>query len=294
MAKPDFTLLLPKRCEWCDSEYTPGSRNYKRARYCSKACNDAYRDNVLGGHTEECNYCGKAFVAQRTSPGHYCSNVCFGRAKTHEYISSNPSSPVEWRECHTCGAQLGPRPIKSWAGEFCTSCRDLLGSTVNTKPGEVEFLRERMNGRPCVVCGKTYIPFTQSKNTCSPECALNTEEAKGKRRIAKRAWKKTEAGKRHQRIHNRKRRAARYGNGPVDSIDPIGVFDRDKWRCYICGAYTPKGMRGSNDDRAPELDHVIPLAAGGTHTLDNVACSCRRCNGEKGATIYQTDLFMNQ
>jgi 5-methylcytosine-specific restriction endonuclease McrA len=36
---------------------------------------------------------------------------------------------------------------------------------------------------------------------------------------------------------------------------------------------------------APELDHIIPLSAGGAHTLDNVACAHRSCNLEKGDTL---------
>lgn len=27
-----------------------------------------------------------------------------------------------------------------------------------------------------------------------------------------------------------------------------------------------------------ELDHVVPIAIGGTHSLDNVRIICRRCN----------------
>jgi 5-methylcytosine-specific restriction endonuclease McrA len=65
-------------------------------------------------------------------------------------------------------------------------------------------------------------------------------------------------------------------------IDPIAVFDRDGWRCYICGVATPKDLRGSFDDMAPELEHKIALANGGLHILSNVACACRRCNLNKG------------
>lgn len=52
----------------------------------------------------------------------------------------------------------------------------------------------------------------------------------------------------------------------------------------LCGCGTPKRLRGSYEPSAPELDHVVPLAMGGTHTWGNVKCSCRRCNGAKGAT----------
>jgi 5-methylcytosine-specific restriction endonuclease McrA len=38
-------------------------------------------------------------------------------------------------------------------------------------------------------------------------------------------------------------------------------------------------------DDAPELDHIVPLACGGAHTYQNTQCTCRECNGRKGATI---------
>jgi len=87
------------------------------------------------------------------------------------------------------------------------------------------------------------------------------------------------------RIGKAQRRARIIGAGRIDSIDPFAVFKRDKWRCHICGVHTPKRLRGTYDDNAPELDHVIPLAKGGSHTYDNVACCCRRCNQRKSDQV---------
>lgn len=70
----------------------------------------------------------------------------------------------------------------------------------------------------------------------------------------------------------------------VESVDPIKVFDRDKWKCCLCGIKTPKNKRGSYDNNAPEMDHIISLAEGGDHSYRNTQCLCRRCNAEKGAT----------
>jgi 5-methylcytosine-specific restriction endonuclease McrA len=71
------------------------------------------------------------------------------------------------------------------------------------------------------------------------------------------------------------------------------VLDRDGWRCQMCGVKTPKRLRGTFDDRAPELDHRVPMAMGGGHVWDNVQCSCRRCNAAKNAmaVLGQTNLF---
>lgn len=84
------------------------------------------------------------------------------------------------------------------------------------------------------------------------------------------------------------RRRARIRNTKNDSIDPFDVFDAADWTCYLCGEQTPKALRGTHDNRAPELDHIHPLSKGGTHTLDNVACACRKCNQIKGDNLLNT------
>jgi HNH endonuclease len=69
----------------------------------------------------------------------------------------------------------------------------------------------------------------------------------------------------------------------VERFDDIEILERDRWRCYICGANTPKYLRGSYEPNAPEVDHVVAIANGGAHARWNVRCACRACNGAKGA-----------
>ena len=40
--------------------------------------------------------------------------------------------------------------------------------------------------------------------------------------------------------------------------------------------------RGSYDDDAPELEHVVALSKGGEHSYRNCRCACRACNIIKG------------
>lgn len=47
--------------------------------------------------------------------------------------------------------------------------------------------------------------------------------------------------------------------------EKTAVLKRDKRVCYVCGG--PK---------ADEVDHVVPLAEGGAHTLDNAAAIHRQ------------------
>jgi 5-methylcytosine-specific restriction endonuclease McrA len=86
---------------------------------------------------------------------------------------------------------------------------------------------------------------------------------------------------------NRARRKARERGNPSERIDPYVVFERDQWRCQACGHHTSGTLRGSHHSRAPELDHIIPLARGGSHTYANVQCLCRACNQQKGASVKE-------
>ena len=68
-----------------------------------------------------------------------------------------------------------------------------------------------------------------------------------------------------------------------EEIDPLEIFERDKWRCRLCRRKTPQELRGTREPNAPELDHIIPLSLGGPHTRKNVQCLCATCNRKKSA-----------
>lgn len=51
------------------------------------------------------------------------------------------------------------------------------------------------------------------------------------------------------------------------------VQRRDGGKCQYCGAQV--GAKGT-------VDHIIPLALGGTDSLANLAWACRSCNQRKG------------
>ncbi|MHB8123996.1 MAG: HNH endonuclease [Desulfuromonadaceae bacterium] len=64
----------------------------------------------------------------------------------------------------------------------------------------------------------------------------------------------------------------------VEAVNPIRVFERDRWKCQLCKRATPRKLRGTLDDRAPELDHIKPISKGGEHSYRNTQCACRACN----------------
>ena len=53
------------------------------------------------------------------------------------------------------------------------------------------------------------------------------------------------------------------------------VIARDKSTCQMCG-------RNVKDDHIKiEIDHIVPIYAGGTNDISNLRCLCRECNQGK-------------
>lgn len=65
------------------------------------------------------------------------------------------------------------------------------------------------------------------------------------------------------------------------------VLRRDGHRCHYCGGAPP--------DVTLVVDHILPVALGGTDTADNLVTACSECNAGKGAmppdagTVAQVD-----
>lgn len=74
------------------------------------------------------------------------------------------------------------------------------------------------------------------------------------------------------------------------SIPRAAVFDRDGWTCHICSKPIARDAP-SIFDRA-SIDHVVPIALGGTHTLDNVSTAHLRCNMAKSDLAPEGDEFL--
>jgi len=89
---------------------------------------------------------------------------------------------------------------------------------------------------------------------------------------------------------NHDRRALQAG-AKIESFNPIEVFERDGYRCQLCGCKTHPDYKRSHPER-PELDHIIPLSLGGEHSKKNTQCLCRHCNAVKYNTGKGDQLRM--
>ncbi len=79
-----------------------------------------------------------------------------------------------------------------------------------------------------------------------------------------------------------KKRRAKILRG--ETITRQDVFEFFDWMCIICGEEIDSGL-AFPDPMSASLDHIIPLAHGGTHTWDNVAPAHLLCNTNKKDTI---------
>lgn len=201
-----------------------------------------------------CKHCHSLFEIVRNKTV-YCSQSCqrTGKAGWRKNPEADGKhSKVFFNTCQVCK--------KHWTGRkdkpVCEGpCKDLYAKVQYKASFLSEAVREE---RSCDVCSGLFISRTAAQITCSKRCAKNKNGSKTHRK-----------------------RARRHGV-EYEPVNVTKVFDRDGWKCQICGTRTPKARRGSINGNAPELDHRIPLSKGGGHVYSNVQCACRRCNCAKG------------
>lgn len=175
--------------------------------------------------------------------------LCCSMACKSEYVRANkpgPYSRVYAGYCDMCGSPFVSRKQRPQCGPRCRA-RARATPKVLTKT--------------CKHCAREYqVVTTDGRPTeyCSAECKAVVDGAR--RRVTK------------------AKRKALQKSASVENVDPFVVFDRDGWRCQLCGDPTPKELRGTYDDKAPELDHVVALSNGGAHSYANAQCACRSCN----------------
>ncbi|WP_374001136.1 HNH endonuclease [Massilia sp. CFBP 13647] len=163
------------------------------------------------------------------------------------------------KECQVCAASFVPTRSSR---ERCSRACDLAHARVKALEAALEKHRAEARQIACEECQCEFCPLygLGSTTLCAP-CAEQRSRA--------------------QKRANRLKRKAVQRGATAEPVDPFKVFDRDGWRCKLCGVRTPKEKRGTYDDRAPELDHIIPLSVGGEHSYRNTQCACRKCNAEK-------------
>lgn len=252
----DRESMQQAACAQCGAAFLRPAQRYV-IRYCSRQCRELERAQnrkaAAKVRHKTCRWCARTYE-WKYGAGAFrgcCSAECqrqwfnrIGRNKLHGgYFPPSRKRPKQPKPCEHCG-MITTRP------RFCSVQCSLVAR--DRRNGVQPIMPER---KRCGECGCDYTTRARHQRYCTTEC--------------------------RRRVSDRKRNHIRRVRTTVDAIedfDPIEVLMRDGWRCHLCGASTPRRLRGTHHDRAPEVDHIIPLAAGGEHSRMNTACACRRCN----------------
>lgn len=272
-----------RKCESC-----LGSLEPYRKRWCASCAQHRKRSNWKVKQRSRlkivvtCQQCNQPFRPIEKTKTKYCSHKCSTeglrlsrRAERlkREQLKPGPHTKIHLNTCACCASPFFHKSKRATAcSERCKT--ELLRAASRKHWAEEKERLTALRGQTactCKECGGEFLkPYGDKRRSfCSKQCSQ-----KAARRVRKPK----------ERARNQ---AAR-----LERVDPFRVFDRDGWRCQICHKRTPKRLRGTIHDMAPELDHIVPLARGGEHSYQNTQCACRRCNGRKGATVYgQLTLF---
>ena len=196
--------------------------------------------------------------------------------------------PLIWgvtpiKRCVGCGSSFnerrGLRGRRIGRGEFCTpECkrahkpitehevvqtrRLLFRATVRVNSPRQKLTTPLVAG-PCCVCGELLVARQRTRHVlhcdgCLAEAQRAVRKADRDRRKARQRGAFKTA-----RVHRRK------------------VFERDKWKCHICGDRIDKSLTAP-DRGSATLDHIQPLAFGGEHSMHNIKAAHLSCNSARG------------
>lgn len=218
-------------------------------KYCSPGCRqDVYRRNhkprrKTSAREATCLQCDLAFTT-RDKHQRYCSVACSNQAH-------GPSKRKIVRTHRCAGPCSRQIPLARYRCRRCASVRRY----------EREQRRRATQTRtwtagPCNHCGTNCVvrAHLDSARYCSDICS--------------------------RRSHKERRRAAKR-NAYVEDVHRLKVYERDCWRCQLCGCKVRRDAAVPHP-RAPTIDHIVPLAAGGEHSYLNTQLACFLCNARKG------------
>jgi hypothetical protein len=236
----------------------------KRQRYCNISCRNKRqrrsrsRPERILSRTYECWWCGIDYHPKRTEQNKCCSRTCGDqwrifaqKARAGHFTTRHSITRFKCLSCNKWHVGIATQ-------RYCSDeCRKAMAAIKHRSSAEASHVAQSYS---CRECGIWFTPAygTKRRKFCSDKCS-----------------------RRNYRRTSRKRERALLRQVQVEPVNPIKVFERDGWRCCQCGTRTPRRLRGTYDDRAPEMDHIEPLSQGGEHSYRNTQCLCRKCNAAK-------------
>lgn len=229
-------------CSQCQQAFEPKS---KKQRFCSRLCNKRFH--------------GPAENARHRD-----------RLKALGLYGKNAN-----KTCKACG-QSGVRADADYCSRACSQrvYRARMRGTDSTalmlykKPAPTHdtlivagFTKAIFVAGECNYCGTYFVGKSPSQGNIKRFCSITCTQKHGNKN-----------GKHIRRERIKQQRTAH--------VYRQQIYKRDNYTCQLCNE--PVNMTlNPQADMAPSLDHIIPLAKGGTHSPGNVQLAHRLCNSYK-------------
>ena len=250
-----------RRCTKCGIE-KPVSEFYRHVRRAD-------------GIREQCKACVRGY-----NKGQYWADPERHKSKAKAWHHANceraAAASRKWREQH-------PERKKELAQQWYWSDRDARLRSAKEyyrthKQSALEYSR-RYHAEHCDrirAAGKEW----REKNRCHRQRAAKAYYLANRERViaATKNWIKSNRERRRwQNIVCKHRRRCRINDAPgtTSSAQIQGRMAFFGWRCWLCGG------------EADSVDHVIPVACGGSNWPANLRPACRDCNSRKGAKSWR-------
>lgn len=220
------------------------------------------------------------------------------------------------KTCPVCSATIerggrkgGPLPT------YCSSrCKQQARSEREELDGRAETRRQRERDRkaqardqqPTRHCPYCSDPMTNARRRqCGkPECIKRAKADRMREYMRTLRTTNDEVGERYQQYQregNKRRRETlghwrqlypesaaradalrrmRVQAATVESFAPREVYERDGWVCQLCRLGIDPAVAWP-DSMSPSVDHVVPLAKGGEHSMANAQAAHLGCNSRK-------------
>lgn len=220
-----------------------------------------------------CKRCGAEFFWERkqgikggNKPRIYCSRTCQSRdatvRKRQRYDISNPK-PV--RACDFCGKDYGSR-IK--AQRFCSeACRmGEISSTASARWREAHPFRESYEYK-CTDCGVDVVkrlPVSGAAAKYGVFCDACSVE--------------------RTRVRNRSKNVKRRGYRAISRISAVELAEKFGNVCHLCNQVIDVSLPRTSK-YGLTVDHILPLALGGSDDDSNLGVAHWICNSVKGAKV---------
>lgn len=212
---------------------------------------------MTSANTRTCTVCQKEFERpkRKKDAARCCSRECGFLLLNQERAAKalrralGKYSFANWRACSFCEALFLARKDSE---VFCSA-------VCSTK-------RYAKAGLHCVDCGKPRRFYSQRCELCRVKRAESVKHSESMKRCKKQAKAR------------RRAKGKAVISAPVSLVDVIKAHGK---RCHLCGKAVD--VSTANQPKSATMDHVVPLALGGWHDLNNLRPAHHLCNSLKGA-----------